>query len=86
MTVSEETMVVKETVEMSDEYLVYPTDGSPYQVVLKNEDLFWHWKWNSSDIQADIDEGKTYRFRICGWRIPILSEYPCIIEILEEHE
>ena len=57
-------------------YMVYTNHG-----VMKNTDFFWAWKWNSSDVYAKIQRGKTYRFHIAGWRVSFLSMYPNILSV-----
>jgi len=63
-------------------------DSSKYLIfgeteTYENTDSLWYWKWNSSDIYGDLEEGKTYRLRVYGWRIPFMSWYRNIIEIEE---
>lgn len=62
----------------SDKYIVFTESGT-----FKNEDSFWYWKWNSSDIQGKLKsmEGQTIKLRIYGWRIPFLSMYENVISI-----
>ena len=47
---------------------------------LENTDSLFYWKWRSSDIYSRITPGE-YRFRVYGWRIPIISFYRNIIEV-----
>ena len=62
----------------SDMYLVF-TEKETF----KNVDSFWHWKFNSSDIQGKMKkyEGKKIKVRVYGWRIPFYSSYRNIIEV-----
>ena len=62
-------------------YLVYGDDDDGNTVVLKNKDSLWRWKWNSSDIQGQLKEGKTYEITVTGYRVPIFSQYENIINI-----
>lgn len=62
----------------SSYYLVF-TDGE----VFKNDDQWYLGKFRSSDLQGQLKEGKTYRANVCGWRIPLLSEYRNIISAEE---
>jgi hypothetical protein len=51
--------------------------------VFKNKDSTLLGKWDSSDLYAKLIEGKTYSFKVCGFRIPFLSEYRNIISFDE---
>lgn len=66
-----------------DTYLIYTKnqDGNP--VVLKNEDSLIIGKFNSSDFYAKLEIGKTYRIKVYGFRVPILSMYENITSITE---
>lgn len=46
-----------------------------------NQDAFWHFKFDSTDLQAKLAEGELYTFHYYGWRIPFLSVYPNIISV-----
>ena len=61
------------------EYLVY-TDVE----TLENTDVIWYLKYNSGDIQSSLEKGKTYIFRVYGFRIPFLSVHRNIISVKEE--
>lgn len=68
----------------SGKYLIYTTVNDTGEVrVFENTDLFWGGKWNSSDIQASIQIGKTYKFKTLGWRWPRMSWYEDIVEYRE---
>jgi hypothetical protein len=63
-------------------------DSSKYLVFGKNEvyqntDMLMVRKFNSSDFYRDIQPGKTYRFTVVGWRVPIFSWYRNIIRFEE---
>jgi hypothetical protein len=60
-------------------YLVFAEEGT-----FKNEDSFLFLKFNSSDVQGSLEEGKTYKIKVAGWRIPIMSSYENIIEICKD--
>lgn len=62
--------------ETDSYYLVY-TDKE----VFKLEDSLIFGQFNSSDIYGMLTEGKTYKFKVIGWRIPFLSMYRNIIGI-----
>lgn len=57
-------------------YLVY-TDKE----VLKIEDSLIFGQFNSSDIYGLLAEGRTYKFKVFGFRIPFLSSYRNIIGV-----
>ena len=60
----------------SSKYLVF-TDNE----VLENTDCLILLKWNSSDIYGGLEVGKTYRFRVYGWRWRFMSWYRNIISV-----
>ncbi len=62
-------------------YLIYTKDKNGETQVFCVRDTLLHWRWNSSDVYADIEVGKTYRFKTCGVRIPFFSMYPNILEM-----
>ena len=49
----------------------------------KNVDSFAYLKYNSSDIQGKLEEGKAYKVKVNGWRIPLFSKYRNIIKTYE---
>jgi hypothetical protein len=51
--------------------------------VFRNQDTLLKWKWNSSDVQAQLEVGKSYELGAYGWRIPILSKYENITSVRE---
>lgn len=64
-------------------YLIFGVDENGNDVVFKNGDSVMYWKWNSSDIQSALKEGKTYEVTLAGVRIPFLSAYQNIIDYKE---
>lgn len=52
--------------------------------VFENSDSWMYLKFSSSDYQNRMDIGKIYRVKVAGWRIPILSKYRNIVEIIED--
>lgn len=52
--------------------------------VFENIDYLWFGKFNSSDIHAKLKEGKTYQFRVIGWRIPVISKYRNVLGVSDE--
>jgi hypothetical protein len=58
----------------SGKYLVFGKNE-----VYQNTDSFPLRKFRSSDFYRDIEVGKTYRFRVVGWRLPLFSTYRNIV-------
>ena len=67
---------------ISQKYLIYTIDENGEVDVLEDTDSFPHMKFNSSDIYALLESGQTYTLRVVGYRIPLLSKYQNIIEII----
>lgn len=55
------------------------TDQEAYE----NTDSLLFWKFNSSTLQGRIEEGKSYRAEVVGWRVPMLSMYQNILNVEE---
>ena len=51
--------------------------------VLSVADDMLNGQWNSSDLYAQIDEGKVYTFETVGWRNGFLSAFPNVISAQE---
>ena len=47
--------------------------------VFKNKDSIWFFKFNSSDVYAQLKAGETYSCRVNWYRFPFLSMYRNII-------
>lgn len=77
----------KERVNYDDggKYLIYGRTGDD-TIVIENTDSLLRGKFNSSDVYAKIEVGKTYEFTVVGYRIPILSNYENIIDFKEVSE
>lgn len=58
----------------SSKYLIF-TDSETFE----NTDTIFYLKYSSSDFYRELDEGKTYRLDVYGWRIPFLSQYRNIV-------
>jgi hypothetical protein len=71
----------KETGLVISTYLIFTDAG-----VFRNDDSFWHFKYNSSDVYGLLDNGKRYNLKVYGWRIPILTMYPNIVKVTEVKE
>jgi hypothetical protein len=59
-------------------YMVY-TQGE----VFSNTDSMMNFKFNSSDVQNDLEVGNEYILRVYGWRVPFLSMYRNILSAKE---
>lgn len=86
-----ERLVVDEvTGTVTDKYIKRYSDSDYFHVVVEfsdgttevfqNHDALWWWKWNSADVQQAIEMGKTYRFTVTGWRVPLLSWFRNIVD------
>ncbi|MFI6495933.1 hypothetical protein [Nonomuraea typhae] len=60
-------------------YLIFSDKG-----VFENTDSLFAGKWDSSDLQNQLKIGQTYEVEARGWRIPLFSAYPNIIQIQRE--
>jgi prepilin-type N-terminal cleavage/methylation domain-containing protein len=72
--------VTKRSGQYKDKYLVMTKLDDGKIKVFENTDNWLRLKFNSSDIQASLEQGKTYDIKACGWRIPFLSWYENIIK------
>ena len=65
-------------------YLIYTKDSDGTILVMEIEDNIFVGQFNSSDIYAEIETGKTYTFDVGGSRVPIFSWYPDIYSAIEQ--
>lgn len=74
------TVTDKEVKNYSDEskYLVYTKDENGDVQVFEITDALFAWQFDSSDIYAGIEVGKTYVFDVGGSRNKLFSWYPNI--------
>lgn len=74
-----EEFTVKRATEVGKEgqFLVF-TEGDR---VFQNQDAWLLGKFNSSDLQSQMDPGDCFKAKVAGWRVHILSWYPNIIEL-----
>jgi hypothetical protein len=67
-----------------DYYLIFCRDlKTNKSLVFVNKDSWLYWKFNSSDVYMDIQVGKKYHMKVAGYRVPMLSWYPNIVEYRE---
>jgi hypothetical protein len=64
-------------------YLVYTIDKNDNIATYEITDSFFKCRFNSSDVYAGIEVGKTYIFTIAGSRNGFMSWYPNIYEYKE---
>lgn len=80
ITTGSETITIKEKwVKYHGEeakYLISSTNGQVFQIT----DSIIKWRFDSSNLYADIEEGNRCKIKIQGWRFPILSDYKNILE------
>lgn len=74
------TVVDKSYSGESDGYMVWVEDENGVQYELQNEDILLKGKFNSSTIQGRLKVGEKYNIKTVGWRIPLFSCYPNIVE------
>lgn len=63
----------------SCKYLIFTDQGT-----FENTDSLLTGKFDSSDVYGRIKEGRTYTFKVAGYRQGFLSMYPNIIEVVSE--
>jgi len=61
----------------ADIYLIVDENKNTYKIT----DLFFKFKFNSTDLYNELEKGNTYKVKTSGFRIKILSQYPNINEI-----
>ena len=80
LTTGKETITIKEKWRKSsgndDKYLVSAEDGQVFQIT----DTIIKWRFNGSNLYADLDEGDVCSIKTQGWRFPLFSDYKNILE------
>ena len=66
----------------SYQYLIFSETEDGVRV-FKNTDALIVFKFNSSDIQAKLKVGETYKVETIGFRVPFLSMYENITSVKE---
>lgn len=66
-------------------YLIYTKDSDGTILVMEIEDNIFVGQFDSSDIYAKIETGKTYTFDVGGSRVPFFSWYPNIYSAIEQN-
>ena len=70
----------------SGKYLIYGKDENGKTMVVEITDSLLNFRFNSSDLYANIEVDKTYKCLIKGYRINIFSIYPNLYKIEEIKE
>lgn len=70
----------------SSKYLIFTEKEDGSREVFENEDNFFIWKFNSSDLYGIIQEDKKYNADVYGLRIRFFSMYRNIADIKEVKE
>ncbi|TNE32767.1 MAG: DUF1523 family protein [Alphaproteobacteria bacterium] len=68
---------------ISSKYIVSTKDASGKIEVFENTDAWLQGKFNSSDVQAELEVGKSYEADVYGWRLPFFSTYRNIVDVEE---
>lgn len=80
ITINYETITIKEKwikYQGDDaKYLISSTNGQVFQIT----DTIIKWRWDSSNLYADLEEGDTCKIKSQGWRFPLFSDYKNILE------
>jgi FlaG/FlaF family flagellin (archaellin) len=66
-----------------DTYMVFTQDVNGRPIVFENTDSTIEFKFNSSDVYAQLVQGKKYKVKAYGWRIPLMSRYENIVKVTE---
>lgn len=56
-------------------YIVVKQDDSSEKVIV-NKDSVFMMKFDSADVQAKVNKGEKYEFKLRGYRVPVLSMFP----------
>jgi hypothetical protein len=64
--------------EIESKFLVY-AEGE----VFENTDSKLYLKFNSADLQNELEVGNSYKAKVAGWRVPIFDWYRNVIKLKE---
>jgi len=62
--------------DLDSKFVIYSNNE-----VLENTDSWLFLKFNSADLQNEIQPKTQYQAKVVGWRIPFLSSYRNVIEV-----
>lgn len=65
--------------ESGSDMRVYTSDCG----VLKVADSILDGHWSSADVFSEIEPGGTYTFKTRGYRMPLVTAFPNIVEVVE---
>jgi len=65
----------------SDHFHIVVEMDDGFQEIFWNDDSFFNWKFDSADLNQQIKIGKSYTFKVYGYRVPLLSIFRNIIEV-----
>lgn len=70
-------MVVEKSPLSSELFVVLDISGETEN--FKNGKVIWWCKFWPAEFHNSLVVGETYKFKVCGWRIPVISPYRAII-------
>ena len=76
----------EETITIKDKWVKYHGNDAKYLVssedgqVFEITDSIIRWRFDSSNLYADIDVGNSYDIETQGWRFAFMSDYKNILE------
>lgn len=76
---------IAKTGEVPNKILVR-VDGGDEVVTFVNEDISSRAKWDSGDIQANLQVGEHYNFKVVGRRIHMWSSYQNIVKYTKDKD
>lgn len=75
----------QETITIKDKWVKYDGDDAKYLIssedgqVFQITDSLFKWRWDSSNLYAEINEGESCQIETQGWRFGFMSDYKNII-------
>lgn len=88
LSVANATHVEERTCTVSDKDRTSKSDGSSDARVYTEDcgtlhvaDSLLSWTWSSSDTYAEIQPGETYEFTTRGYRVPLFSMFPNVVDV-----
>jgi hypothetical protein len=86
VSVEEKTVVIKKLdhkiYNEQDTWLVFTENDGVYE----NTDCWIRKKYDSSDMQNKLEEGKKFTISYYGWRIPAINLYPNVFKAVKIEE
>ncbi|HVO75539.1 MAG TPA: hypothetical protein VMT35_16030 [Ignavibacteriaceae bacterium] len=79
LTEKEVTVKILDISSIDDAYLVTTKNE-----IFINKDNSFYDKYDSDQINSKLEKGKTYKLNVVGVRIPFISKYRNIVEVVEE--